>query len=398
MLNVAVISESVDYKSLFQSHEHISQALTFDTGDFTSAIELDAILIDGTTISYHDLPTIRSLHPDVLMFYKLSVVASKDITKNIDVVCKGHKITPISHHYKKEQDVNFIVREVTKQDVISSKRIISFFGTHSGAGTSSTVFNVARALGEFTKESILVLSLNPWDPSDYFLNHYEGVYLNDIKVELRNKNFNEEKLKRSVYETPYFSHLAGNRDIKLQRFYQPEEIAHLIDVAKQCYDVILIDAGSHFDNACYAQAYLSADLKFLVTTQEEKGYRNYFPLIHQQLLEPIESKLSDFILLLNKFQPNYTLINEKDLQEELEMSLLTSIPDQDVVGVLATRQVDFLYDIGEEDYKKAIHTVVNTIVSEGELTREGVDVPVNEKKGFFNYFFKKKSDKVGMRV
>lgn len=398
MTNIAVISKTPDYKESFRSKKEVQQALSFDNPDFRSSIELDAIFIDGKTISYRDLPEIRSLHPNVAMYYKLSNVPTYAITKNIDVVCKGHNITLISEQYEAGQAVDIVLRDITSKGEISSQRVISFFGTHSGAGTSSTVFNVARSLGEVTKEKVLVLSLNPWDPSDYFLNTYEGSYLNDIKIELKNKNFNAEKLKRSIYQTKYFDHLAGNRDIKLQRFYQPEEIAHLIDVAKGCYDVILIDGGSHFDNACYAQAYLSADLKFLVTTQEEKGYRNYFPLIYQQLLVPIQSKSDDFILLLNKYQQNYTLINEKDLQDELEMSLLTAIPHQDVVGVLATRQGEFLYDIGEDDYKKSIHTIVNTLISKGQLTKIETASPVSEKKTFLDRIFKKKPEKVGASV
>lgn len=398
MINIAVISESADYREVFRNHEDIQQAVSFDKADFRSAIELDAIFIDGTTISYRELPEIRKFHPNISMYYKLHAVPTHAISKNIDVVCKGHNIKPISEQYDIKQDVDIVIQDITNKDRVSSKRVISFFGTHSGAGTSSTVLNVARRLGETTKEKVLVLSLNPWDPSDYFLNTYEGAYLNDIKVELRNKNFNEDKLKRSIYQTKYYAHLAGNRDIKLQRFYHPGEISHLIDVAKRCYDVILIDGGSHFDNACYAQAYLSADLKFLVATQEEKGYRNYFPLIHQQLLEPIQSQANDFILLLNKYQPNYTLINEKDLQEEMEMSLLTSIPNQDVVGVLATRQGEFIYDIGDDDYKNAIHTIVNTIISEGQLTKIEMASPVSEKKSFLDRLFKKKSEKVGANV
>ena len=192
-------------------------------------------------------------------------------------------------------------------------------------------------------------------------------------------------------------HLAGNRDVKLQRFYQTEEISHLIEVAKNSFDIVLIDGGSHFDNACYAQSFLSSDLKFLVTTQETKGYRNYYPLVYQQLLEPIKGSPDDFILLINRYRPNYSLINEKDLQEELEMNLLTSIPDQDVIGAVAIKQSEFLYDTGDSDYKSAMETIINTIIGKANLTRDESEQPIDEPKGFFANLFgrKKKEEKVG---
>lgn len=399
MFTIAVVSENFDYKERFEKEEDFKQVLNFDKPSFEANVELDAIFIDGKTISYRELPNVRSLHGNIPIFYKLSEVPSNAVTKNINLVCRGHEITPISENYNTEQDVNEVIKSLTGKEDTSSNRVISFFGTHSGAGTSSIVFNVARALGQYAKEKVLVLSLNPWDSSDYFLQQYDGSYLNDLKLDLKTKNLNEEKLRKSVHKTQYYSHLAGNRDIKLQRYYHTDEISDLIEVSKATYDVVLIDGGSHFDNACYAQAFISSDLKYLVATQEEKGYRNYFPLVLQQLLEPIGASPDDFILLLNKFHANYSLISEKDLQEDLEMSLLTSIPDQDILGVLAIRQGELLFDIGSEDYQRAIQTIVNTIISESGLTRDETEMPIQEKKGILDMIFKKKKpEKIGEKI
>jgi Flp pilus assembly CpaE family ATPase len=321
------------------------------------------------------------------------------VTRNIQLVCSGHEIIPISEKYNSEQVVNVVLGHLTGEDHLVSNRIITFFGTHSGSGVSTTVKNVARLLGQRTKEKVLVLSLNPWDPADYF-QEYDGHYLNDIKIDLKTKNLTEQKLQQYVHKTKYYYHLAGNRDIKLQRFYQTEEIAHLIEIAKNSFDVVLIDGGSHFDNACYAQSFLSSDLKFLVTTQETKGYRNYYPLVYQQLLEPIKGSSDDFILLINRYRQNYSLINEKDLQEELEMNLLTSLPDQDVLGPVSIKQNEYLYDVGDDHYKGALETIVNTVIGKAKLTRDESEQPIEETKGFFRNLFGRKKDekRVGERV
>lgn len=398
-LTIVVISEDVSFREQFEKSEQVELCLNFDKPDFVANVDLDGILIDGDTISYQELPNIRKLHENIPIFYKLSTIPSQVLVKNIQLVCSGHQITPISEQYNTVQVAKEVLKHLTGEDQLTSNRVITFFGTHSGAGVSTTVMNVARLLGQRVKERVLVLSLNPWDPADYF-QEYEGTYLNDIKVELKTKNLTEQKLQQYVYKNKYFYQLAGNRDIKLQRYYQTEEIAHLIEVAKNSFDVVLIDGGSHFDNACYAQSFISSDLKFLVTTQETKGYRNYYPLIYHQLLEPIKSNSNDFILLLNRFTPNYSLINEKELQEDMEMSLLTSIPDQDVLGAVSTKQNAFLFDMGNDDYKRAIETIVNTIIVDAKLTRELSELPAEEKKGFFASLFgrKKAEDKVGEKV
>ncbi|WP_209124354.1 ParA family protein [Alkalihalobacillus sp. BA299] len=395
VFTLAIVSEDISYKELFQSHDNVELCLTFDKPSFETTVEVHGILIDGDTISYRELPNVRKLHGDIPIFYKLSGVPSQVITRNIQLVCSGHEIIPISEQYNSEQVVNEVLKHLTGEDNLVSNRLISFFGTHSGSGVSTTVLNVARLLGQRAKEKVLVLSLNPWDPADYF-QEYDGHYLNDIKVELKTKNLTEQKLQQYVHKTKYYYHLAGNRDIKLQRFYQTEEIAHLIEVAKNSFDIVLIDGGCHFDNACYAQSFLSSDLKFLITTQETKGYRNYYPLVFHQLLEPIKGTPDDFILLINRYRPNYSLINEKDLQEELEMSLLTSIPDQDVLGPVSVKQNEFLYDTGDDDYKNALETIVNTIIGKANLTRDESEQPIEEAKSFFSNLFGRKKKQEGL--
>ncbi|WP_066412857.1 AAA family ATPase [Sutcliffiella cohnii] len=386
IFTIAVVSEDVYYKEIFQKHQSIELCLSFDKPEFKANVPIHAILIDGDTISYHELPNIRRVHPNIPIFYKLNAAATASVIKNIQLVCSGYQIEPISELYNREQVVLEVIKYLTGDDERSSNRIIAFFGTHSGAGVSTTVMNVARLLGQRVKERVLVLSLNPWDPADYF-QQYEGHYLNDLKVDLRTKNLTQQKLQQYVHKNKFFYQLAGNRDIKLQRYFETEEIDHLIEVASSSFDTILIDAGCHFDNACYAQTFVSSNLKFLVTTQETKGYRNYFPLIKQQLLDPYNKELTNFLLLINQYRPNYALINEKDLQEDLEMSLLTSIPDQDVFGPISIRQNEFLYDTGDNDYREAIETIVNTIIGEANLTRDTTDIPKQEKKGFFSTIF-----------
>jgi MinD-like ATPase involved in chromosome partitioning or flagellar assembly len=387
-LNIVVISKDSIYKELFEKIEEIKIALLWDEVK-QATIKVNAVLLDGKTLNIDQFNRIREFYPEIPIFYKPASINSNVIMLNITRVCAAYKIKVLNEYCTEEQSVEDIVNQITNKNDYLLKRIVSFFGTHSGSGVSTTTLNLARSLSQRVEEKVLVLSLNCWDPADYFY-HYNGQYLNDLKVDLNTKNLTIARLSEAVSYHQSFYHLAGNRDIKMQRFYQPYEIEHLIKVAQQIFDVILIDAGTHFDTAPAVQSYLSSNLRFLVTNQEEKGYRGYFPYVFHQLIEPSGGKSNDFMLVINKFQPANTLISEKALEEELSMIKVATLPDMGDLGTMACYQKKLLYDISDSYYTKNIDLLSNLIISECKLTEKEIHPDERkEKKGFFHSLVKK---------
>lgn len=387
-MNIAVISRNTLYKENFVKSKEITTVLVFDSLK-AATIELSAILLDGAIISTDQFSNIREVYPEIPVFYKPQAINSDVIMRDITRLCGAYKIKLINEHSTEAQTVEEIVNQITNKQDYLSRRIISFFGTHSGAGVSTTTLNLGRSLSRKVEEKVLVLSLNSWDPSDYFY-HYNGHYLNDLKVGLKTGNLTTARLSEAVAFNQGFYHLAGNRDIKMQRFYQPSEIEHLIKVAQQLFDVILIDAGTHFDTAPTVQTYLSSNLRFLITNQEEKGYRGYFPYVFQQLIEPSGGKTNDFMLIVNRFQPANTMISEKLLEEELNMTKAATLPDMGDLGSMAAFQKKLLYDIsGDSIYTKNLDLLSNLIISECKLTEKLIaHEEKKEKRGLFSIFKK----------
>ena len=384
-MNIVIISANSKFQTLFKKHDETQAVLLWDTVNRAS-IEIDAVLLDGKTFDLDDLKRIREQFPNIPVYYLPDTVKSDVITRNITRLCSAYRVKVINEYTTEEQVVEMIMNELTNKEDYMSKRIISFFGTHSGAGVTTTVLSLARALSMKVEERVLVLSLNSWDPADYFYN-YKGQYLNDLKVDLKTHNLTPSRLSEAVYYYRSFYHLAGNRDIKMQRFYQPDEIEHLINVAKEVFDVLLIDGGTHFDTAPTVQAYLSSNLRFLITNQEEKGYRGYFPYVFQQLIEPSGGKSEDFMLIVNKFHPSNTLINEKSLEEELGMTRVATLPDMGEMGDMAAYQKNLLYDLGDPLYNENIDLIRNIMSAECRLTeKEMPEEERKEKKGLFALF------------
>lgn len=384
-MNIVIISANSKFQTLFKKHDETQAVLLWDTVNRAS-IEIDAVLLDGKTFDLDDLKRIREQFPNIPVYYLPDTVKSDVIMRNITRLCSAYRVKVINEYMTEEQVVEMIMNELTNKEDYMSKRIISFFGTHSGAGVTTTVLSLARALSMKVEERVLVLSLNSWDPADYFYN-YKGQYLNDLKVDLKTHNLTPSRLSEAVYYYRSFYHLAGNRDIKMQRFYQTDEIEHLINVAKEVFDVLLIDGGTHFDTAPTVQAYLSSNLRFLITNQEEKGYRGYFPYVFQQLIEPSGGKSEDFMLIVNKFHPSNTLINEKSLEEELGMTRVATLPDMGEMGDMAAYQKNLLYDLGDPLYNENIDLIRNIIIAECRLTeKEMPEEERKEKKGLFALF------------
>lgn len=384
-MNIVIISANSKFQTLFKKHDETQAVLLWDTVNRAS-IEIDAVLLDGKTFDLDDLKRIREQFLNIPVYYLPDTVKSDVIMRNITRLCSAYRVKVINEYMTEEQVVEMIMNELTNKEDYMSKRIISFFGTHSGAGVTTTVLSLARALSMKVEERVLVLSLNSWDPADYFYN-YKGQYLNDLKVDLKTHNLTPSRLSEAVYYYRSFYHLAGNRDIKMQRFYQTDEIEHLINVAKEVFDVLLIDGGTHFDTAPTVQAYLSSNLRFLITNQEEKGYRGYFPYVFQQLIEPSGGKSEDFMLIVNKFHPSNTLINEKSLEEELGMTRVATLPDMGEMGDMAAYQKNLLYDLGDPLYNENIDLIRNIIIAECRLTeKEMPEEERKEKKGLFALF------------
>ncbi|MEH6988387.1 ParA family protein [Cytobacillus firmus] len=383
-MNLLVLSKNSIYKERFEKNDELTSVLQMDEINKTN-VEITAILLDGEIFDLDSLQKVRDLYPESTIFYKPRRINSDIIMRNITRLCAAYKVKVLSEYFTDDQAVDEIINQITNKEDYLSKRLVSFFGTHSGAGVSTTTLNLARSLSNKVEEKVLVLSLNSWDPSDYFY-HYNGHYLNDLKVDLKTQNLTPARLSEAVSHQNGFYHLAGNRDIKMQRFYHPYEIEHLIKVAQQLFDVILIDAGTHFDTAPTVQSYLSSNLRFLVTNQEEKGYRGYFPYVFQQLIEPTGGKSDDFMLIINRYQPANTLINEKALEEELGMTKVATLPDMGDLGAMAAYQKRLLYDVSDSYYTKNLDLLSNLIISECRLTeKEMLMEERNEKKGFFSF-------------
>ena len=385
-----VLSDNPNYKVVFEQSNHFK--FVIQNAIITKEVSCKAIFVDGDILPVAELKELRLHYPTQQIFYRVTNVQNMYIQRNIQATCAAHTVTALQENLTVEQLKEEVENILFQNGHAQTRRVASFFGTHSGAGVSTTLMNVADLLAKRIEGKVLVLSLNPWDASDYFID-YQGRYLNELKIDLKTKSLTDEKFLSSLQHYPdSFYHLAGNRDIKLQRYFKIDEIEYLLDRARDLFDVVLIDGGPHFDNACYAQAYRGSDLRFLITTQEPKGYMGYWPHIFEQLLQPLGALSNDFLLVLNRYVPENSLATEKDVTENLNIPLLATIPDEGSLGSSAITQKKLLHENGaSKEYADTLLSINRAIINQYQLKEKpGFEIS-QSTKGFFSRFRKEKT-------
>jgi Flp pilus assembly CpaE family ATPase len=386
---LGIITKLDGFKHEFENYKNVNVLVRQNV---VENMFVDMLLLISDTIETSDLKLVRNMYPDVDIYYVMTDFPGEIEFDKVKAITAAYKIkmTPvlsdaksISEHFKS------ILAKTDKR-----KKIFSFFGTHSGAGNSTTVLNTASTIGTMVRPDtkITVLSLNPYDSSDYFLK-YNGSHLEDIKIEL-SKDFDEAKLMNAMchYKELGFHHLAGNTVKMKIHDYTEDEIEHLIKVANRLSDIVLIDGGTFFDNACYAMAYEKADVKFLVTTQEEKGFNSNWKQTYSQMVQhlqgSLQTNLKDYLLILNRYNEGVSLIDEKDLSEQMGMTLLGTIPDMDMYGPLAIAEKRLLLDVADKHYRKSLESIARSIMGFSQIHEiERLD----EKRSFFKKLVRRSS-------
>ncbi|MGY3718396.1 hypothetical protein ACWE42_23035 [Sutcliffiella cohnii] len=379
---LAIISNLNGYSNEFENYKDVNVLVR---SDVVKDMYVDAFLLVSDAVNTNDLHEIRNMYPDKEMFYVLTEFSGESNFDKVKAVTAAYQVqmTPVLSDVKSiSEHIKSILAKTQKK-----KKIYSFFGTHSGAGNSTTVLNTAYTISKLVdpKTKITVLSLNPYDSSDYFL-HYKGSNLDDIKITL-SKDFDEAQLIHSMYEYEGlgFSHLAGNTSKSLVQDYTLEEVEHLIKVAERLSDIVLIDGGTFFDNACYAKALEMADIKFLVTTQEEKGFNSNWKQSYSQMVQRLQIDSKEYLLILNRYNEGISLINDKDLSSQLGMTLLGTVPDMDMLGPMAVAEKKLLADMGDKAYRKSLEKIARSILGFSqirEVARQEERIP------FFKKLFK----------
>jgi Flp pilus assembly CpaE family ATPase len=149
--------------------------------------------------------------------------------------------------------------------------LVTFVGTTPNIGTTLAAFAAACRIAEGSEASVGFLCLNLKSSK---IHRYLGVdkpevTLDSLRPELRSGSLLPEKLLRSMHPANIGGRLHvmfGNIMRDQAEFFTAEEMDHLLDVARQSFDIIIADVGAYWDNAATLCALRRSSSRMIVTT------------------------------------------------------------------------------------------------------------------------------------
>lgn len=343
----------------------------------------DYILLSDQKIHYQELEEIDELKGRTV-FYLLENTYEDKLEKAIRSICNARGIHLIPPRLTDEQIIGIIEKNVQKKEE-SVSNVVTFTSPLSNIGKTSTTLSTAMFLKENTNNKIGVLMLDAWDSGVDQID-YKGQYLDRIKGKLTAKLLGDDSEFLSLFhmiEKDSLYILAGNTDIKMERLFTTQEINYLIQRAKSVFDIALIDAGNHFDNANIVQALHESDLKFLLLTQQSKAIRK-FNQCFEDVLYPLGYTKEDFLLIINQYENKSHYPTKSSIIKDVDVPFLTAI-EKTPYGITSEMEQKILYTYEDADeYRESIHIIGSAIAAHTGI--KIIEKEEKKKTGFFAMF------------
>lgn len=260
--------------------------------------------------------------------------------------------------------------------------VLTFFSPVGNIGLTATVHTIAATLSSRTESRIAVLNLNAWDDGTDYIEEPDFT-LDQIKSRLSGRMFHndEDFLSKFTQIRENFLVLSGNRDTKLERLYTVDEVKYLIERTKELFDIVLIDAGSHVDNALSAEALEQADDIFILLSQQAKSAKQ-FSKFHDDILVEYPIYKKDLHLIINKYQSRTYLNTDDTISKEVDVPLFATIPYvENALLCEIEKKWSLLFD--DKDYAKTINAIAEKIAEKSNLVL--LENASQKKRGLFSF-------------
>ena len=386
MKNILIISKNSNLKTELEKtgfFKNIKTSISFGNKVLD---RIDILIVDDKTIPYNQY--IQNFSKFLkLVRSNYYIAGGIDTYSTINKVLSSYGIIVIPP-FLTDTQISQKICSTAVEDFTTGKNTVCFFGSGPGAGVSMVSQSVAQVLSDITGKSTGFLSLNGSEGTTYFNIDLDSHGLSEIKERLINNILSPEELKSSCIKSSSLYFLPGEKEISKVRHYHPDHIGKLVDLCSKTFNVTIINGGSTITGMSIG-ALNSSKLKFLVTTQSDKHFRNFNNLL-EQIFSNLGISPDDFSLVVNKYIDSGELETEIGLAKKYGMPLASVIPILEYIPSLEAekkRKTLLGYD---RVYSNSIKQLAVSLC--GEL---GIEILYTGKKdGKRGNFFKKFLGKV----
>lgn len=211
-------------------------------------------------------------------------------------------------------------------------KLAAFIGTTPNVGTTVISFGSAVLLANGSGASIGYLCLNLKSSK---LHRYLGkdespLALDSLRAELRSRSLSGARLKQyaePVKGVPNLHVLYGSVQREQAEFYQPEDIGHLLEAARQAFDACIVEVNAYWDNAATVCAMLEADERICVTTADLGHFQEDMERGLKTMASLYRIPAQSFLLVVNQLdrQQGQGGIRTADIRKETGMRVVGEI-------------------------------------------------------------------------
>ena len=322
MKNILIISENGSLRAELENTGFFGDVETSVSFTGKKLNRMDILIVDGATISYDQyLKNLKNFLEQVKSNYYIA--KDSDTYSTVNKNLSGYGIIVIPPLLTAAQITQKIC-SLAVEDFTVKNNIVCFFGAGPGAGTTMISQSLAQVLSDLIGRSIIFLALDGSYGTTYFDIDSRSGGLAEIKERLINNILSADELKNSCLKTGSLYVLAGENDISKVRHYHPEHIEKLTCLSSRTFDITIINAGSTITGMSIG-ALNSSKLKYLITTQSYKHFRNFEKLV-SQIFVNLGISSDDFSLVVNKYIESSDLEDEISLSKNYGMQLASVIP------------------------------------------------------------------------
>lgn len=257
-------------------------------------------------------------------------------------------------------------------------KLIVFTGSTPNIGTTVLSFGTAALLARLSGEPAAYVCLNLKSSK---LHHYLGLEpcppgLDQIRAEMRSGSLTPGFLKSRMEQVKGAAGvhvLFGSLQREQAEFFQPEDIGHLLDTARQCFPRCVVEVNAYWDNAATLAALMQADERVLVTSLElghfqedvNRGLKQMAPLFG---IDP-----GQFLLAVAQ-QNRSDSLTPQDAAKETGMDLAAVVKADPELRRLLGQGRLAEYISGNEGFAQALLPLCKElgVTAEGAASREGL--------------------------
>ncbi len=376
------------YFTYSEPHELLE---VLDRQSIDHAVLSDRYFDFGSFCDYTE--SLRERQPNIRISVLLSDRHDRLLNERWMKTCLANGYFWISPHRTKEMIIQQLQEYMSgSPSVVHEPRskLMVFVGSTPNIGTTLVSFGTAVELARATAHRVgyICLNLKSSKLHRYLGNERPTYTLDQLRAELRSQSLTRDKLLQaceSLRGVPNMHVLFGNMLREQAEFYMPEDIAHLLKVARTTFEICIVEVNAYWDNAATLGGLLEADSKYLITTNELTHFQEDTNRWLNNLCHTFGIPPSGFDLIVNQSdrQSGTAVLRLKDIRRETAMNVLGQIHRHPSVVESMNQGKLLELLLGRHPVQKELFRITDAMIRYHQFERKPVQLDRSEGKSWF---------------